>query len=1321
MNPLKKKKLESLLPLAIVLAASTSPAMHGAPGPAQTAVQPSEPDATASPVKEAILAAARKLADHAGYEWRTELRSEGGGAFARGGTTRGRIEKDGYIWLVAIGSDAAIELARKGDHVAVVLDGSWMTLEQAAERAPRDRGPRGGGLDRESIAALKMPLAQIEELLEKAESFREDGARKIVEVRPEAVNELLSAGPFGGRGGPRRGPRGALEDPKGIATFTVEDGMLKGFVLELSGARETPVGKERRSGTVTTAFTAIGSAPGGIPADAQEILDALAAGRRPEVFVPEPGFRKLSSGRDLSGWRGRPGFWSVEGGAITGRTTLENRLSESTFLIALAGDKDLVVDDFELRLRYRIRADNDSGFADSGIQYRSRVLGDFVVGGYQADCDASRGLTGILRDEAGAAGGRGILAEIGELAAWSADGMKTTTGRLGSPDEIRAAIRPGDWNDYVIIAQGSRLQHFVNGVQTVGAVDEARGKRLSSGVLALELHAGEPMIVQFKDIRLKTLGTPDVAGGAAIKVAKDFAIELLYTVPRETQGSWVAMCLDPKGRLIVSDQNGALYRVTLPSASGESVRTEKVELDIGHAHGLLWAFDRLYVAVNEGSRPHGVYAVRDTDGDDRLDRVELLREVRAGGEHGLHSLVLSPDGKSIHVVIGNQSSLAEMASSRVPRVWSEDDLLPRLPTGFMDDSLAPQGYIARMDPDGKTWELIAMGFRNPFDAAFNTEGELFTYDADMEWDIGVPWYRPTRVNHVISGAEFGFRNGNGKWSDAYLDSFGAAVDIGPGSPTGVAFGYGAKFPAKYQEAFYIADWSFGKLRAVHLKPEGSSYTAEVEDFVGGQPFPITDFVVSPKDGAMYIAVGGRGAQSALYRVTYTGSESTAPAAPDGRLQDRRDLRRRLEAFHGRRDPAAVEAVWPYLGDTDRAIRHAARVALEWQDTAEWRSRALAEKDARKAIAALVALSRVSGLDAVHRKSDAPPPDPALRGDILRALGGFAWDGLGPADRVDLLRAYSLAFTRLGRPDDEARAGVIARLDPLFPSRSREQNALLARLLIHLEAPVAAAKVLAALREAHTQEEQIEYAIALRVLKTGWTLSFREEYFRWFVKAQAYRGGNTFASSLRRAKEGAVALLGADEKRALQPILDARSDVRSPLELLSSRRKVKEWTVDELLPVAENGMKGGRDFERGRRLYGEVACSACHRFANDGGSVGPDLSAVAGRFGLRDLLEAIVLPSKTISDQYEAVIILKKSGEVVTGRIANLSGSNVNVVENMLDPGAMTNVRRADIASIEPSQTSPMPEGLFDTLGAEEVQDLIAYLLSRGDPESAVYN
>ncbi len=817
-----------------------------------------------------------------------------------------------------------------------------------------------------------------------------------------------------------------------------------------------------------------------------------------------------------------------------------------------------------------------------------------------------------------------------------------------------------------------------------------------------------------------TLTKADLLGVANIKVAKDFKIELLYTVPRETQGSWVAMCIDPKGRLIVSDQNGALYRVTLPETKGGAVKTEKINLDVGFAHGLLWAFDSLYVAVNEGKMAHGIYRLRDTDGDDQLDKIELLRKVEASGEHGLHSMVPAPDGKSIYVVIGNNSSLTEMQASRVPFDWSEDQLLPRLPTGFMDDSYAPQGHIARFDPDGKNWELIAMGMRNPFDIAFNNVGELFTHDADMEWDIGDPWYRPTRVNHIISGAEFGFRNGDGKWPDYYVDSFGAVVNIGPGSPTGTTFGYGAKFPAKYQDAMFLADWSFGKVRAVHLTPGGASYTGEIEDFINGQPFPICDLVINPRDGSMLMVVGGRGAQSALYRVTYVGQESTAPSPPDTRLQAQRDLRHKLEAFHGKKEPAAVKTVWPYLADQDRALRYAARIALEWQDVPQWRKKALKEKDPRKAIEALVALARVSGKDKTHHKETDPAPDPALRAKVLGALDRISWRSLSQSDRTDLLRAYSLALIRLGSPDETQRQHLIARFDPLFPSKTTELDELLARLLIYLEAPSAAPKTIATLRGALTQEEQVDYAVALRTLKTGWTLALREEYFRWFLGAENFRGGNTFASSLRRAKTDAVGRLSEEEKASLKPILEAHVERKSPREALAGRPLVREWKLDELVPKVQAGLTGGRNFERGRQLYSGVACSACHRFVNEGGSVGPDLTGVAGRFSLHDLLESIVEPSKIISDQYEAINIRMKNGDVISGRVGNLSGSSIDVVEDMFDPGRMTNVRRAEIESIAPSKVSMMPEGLLNSLQLDEIQDLVAFLLGRGDSKSPMF-
>ena len=162
----------------------------------------------------------------------------------------------------------------------------------------------------------------------------------------------------------------------------------------------------------------------------------------------------------------------------------------------------------------------------------------------------------------------------------------------------------------------------------------------------------------------------------------------------------------------------------------------------------------------------------DTDGDDELDAVKLLREINGGGEHGPHAILPHPDGKNLVVVCGNASELTELESSRVPMVWSEDLLHERTyGRGFMRGVPAPGGWIAKVSPDGSDWELLAMGFRNPFDAAYNREGELFAYDADMEWDVNTPWYRPTRINHVIDGADYGWRTGSGKFMDYCTDSF----------------------------------------------------------------------------------------------------------------------------------------------------------------------------------------------------------------------------------------------------------------------------------------------------------------------------------------------------------------------------------------------------------------------------------------------------------------------------------------------------------------------------------------------------------------------
>ena len=220
----------------------------------------------------------------------------------------------------------------------------------------------------------------------------------------------------------------------------------------------------------------------------------------------EPGFKSLFNGVDLTGWTGNKDLWSVEDGLITGRTKADPRLTHNTFLVYTGGD----VSDFELRLSYKIVNGN------SGIQYRSKVVeqGKFgpIVGGYQADFEAGKTYSGILYEERG----RGILAQRGQITVIreeeeEKDGKKTkktkieVVGSLGKSDEIQARIKNEDWNDYVVIAKGNHFQHFINGQQTVDVIDEQPAKAAKSGVLALQIHVGPPMTVQFKNVRIKNL------------------------------------------------------------------------------------------------------------------------------------------------------------------------------------------------------------------------------------------------------------------------------------------------------------------------------------------------------------------------------------------------------------------------------------------------------------------------------------------------------------------------------------------------------------------------------------------------------------------------------------------------------------------------------------------------------------------------------------------------------------------------------------------------------------------------------------------------
>jgi len=812
-----------------------------------------------------------------------------------------------------------------------------------------------------------------------------------------------------------------------------------------------------------------------------------------------------------------------------------------------------------------------------------------------------------------------------------------------------------------------------------------------------------------------------------------FNVEQLYEVPKGEQGSWVGMTIDDKGRLITCDQYGGFYRVDV---LGGRTEVERLDINLYGAHGVLYAFDSLYAYVNEGSDTHGLYRMKDTNGDEQYDEVTLILEMSAGGEHGVHSIILSPDGQSLYLVSGNNSDVPEVTHSRpVLGKWSEDHLLPRMADGRGHNRgrLAPGGFILKTDPETEHVELICTGFRNEFDAAFNLEGDLFAFDADMEYDVGSPWYRPTRVNHVVSGADFGWRNGSGKWPGYYPDSLPTTVDIGLGSPTGVSSGIGAKFPAKYQKAIFLNDWTYGTMYAIHLTAEGASYTGEKEEFISGRPLPLTDLLIHPTDGAMYFMVGGRRTQSALYRVTYIGKESTAPVST-GKLTNRAKKRRKLERLHEAGvGPEAIRKAWRSLGSDDRYLRHAARIAIEKQDPVKWAKKALAERDSRASIEALIALCRIG--------------DPSLQPDILKSLGRLKLKRMDVDELLAAIRAWQLCFTRMGKPADAA--AVIKKLSPLYPHENNFVNRELSQVLLYLGDRKATGQTVhllltagdesieydddaklarntryaRAAQKAHKSRpivQQIALAFNLRTIKTGWSPELRKAYFSWFPRAGTWSGGHSFPIFIENIRREALAnVTDAGEKLALDKL--SQAEVKAPHYFTPPKGPGQLWTVDSAYSAVKGRLKPkSRDFESGKNLFRAAACISCHRFGNEGGGIGPDITGAGNRYSLKDLFENIIEPSKVISDQYGSIVVSKKDGTEIIGHLTAEENGKLYLMTNPYAPESSIEIDLSEIKSKKDYPVSSMPPGLINAMNADELADLAAYLLSGGNASDEVW-
>lgn len=833
-------------------------------------------------------------------------------------------------------------------------------------------------------------------------------------------------------------------------------------------------------------------------------------------------------------------------------------------------------------------------------------------------------------------------------------------------------------------------------------------------------------------------GTRD-SGNLGVLPAEDltllpgFKAELVYVVPTETEGSWVVLTKDDKGRFYACDQREhGFFRIAVSESSeGPKAAVERMPVELSGAMGLKWAFGGLYAHVSG----KGLFKLTDSDGDDLLDKIDQQPGSIGAGEHGNHAVEATEDGKALYVIAGNHAELPDTYTSRVAS-WDEDLLLPRQwdARGHARGRLAPGGWVTRYDPDKRTYEVYCIGFRNQYDITLNRFGDLFAYDADMEWDMGMPWYRPTRICQVVSGGDFGWRSGSGKWPSYYEDSLPPVVEIGPGSPTGFVAGTGAKFPAKYQEAMFGLDWTFGTIYAVHAKPDGAGYTGSKEVFLAGAPMPVTDAAIGD-DGALYFTMGGRVSQSALYRVRYVGDESTAAvSAPmDTEAAKARKLRRSLERFHGREDAKAVAAAWPHLSSRDRFIRYAARVAIESQAVNEWKDKVLAEKDPQARITAAVALARSGSAED--------------RAALLESLLALEAAELEKGQLLGLLRAYALTFIRLGKPEEQERKQVIAELDPLLPAKDGDVNTELIRVLVYLESPSVASKAMALINnpgkplvpewgelikrnasyggaigkllENPPPSHEIGYAFMLRNLRRGWTVEQRRQYFEFLNRiAKNYHGGASYPGFLENIREEALGNCNDAERAAVADITGENFNPVPDFEVTPPKGPGKVWDQASAEAATRGGHLSKSNFENGRNLFHAIGCAACHRFDGLGGAIGPDVTSVRNKFDMAYVLESIIDPSKAISDQYGSSEVELKSGEALVGLVVE-SGEVLKVypADVKAEPRV---VKRSEVKSVKESKISQMPPGLINMLNAQELADLMGYIMSGGDRGAKVY-
>ncbi len=1023
-------------------------------------------------------------------------------------------------------------------------------------------------------------------------------------------------------------------------------------------------------------------------------------------------------------WDADRTFWSLEGGELVGRSTATTPLTKSTYAL-WKGDMPR---DFDLRCMIRLTGQG----GNSGIHYRSsRVQGQSDLAGFQADLDVANAYTGVLYEGLG----RELMSARGQQVEWGPAGKKVLA--QFAPDAVlKNAIKTEEWNEYRIQAEGTRVRHWINGVLMSDVTDGDASRFRADGSLAIQLHSGAPMEVRVRNLEIKPIVSAPPP--SALIAPAEFTIELLASA-QSGQGSWTCITFDSHGRAVISPQQGPLLRAWIPGQSknhdgtawsGAHTEVLPLESPLGGAQGLCAVGEDLYVVVAASGESNGLWRARDADHDGTYEEVkQLVRFAGDGGEHGPHGVVQGPDG-ALYITIGNHTKLTEdlvkyadehhqgRAFDSPYDFFAEDMIDARMwdPRGHAVGIYAPGGVILRVDPVTARARVLAGGFRNAYDLCFDASGNLFTYDSDMEWDIGAPWYRAPRVVHVVQGGEYGWRSGSGCWPDWYADSLPPACETDSASPTGMLSGHQSAWPEPWKSTLFAADWTYGRILAVTVEGSGSTFTAQWHPWLTGRPMPVTDMAWGP-DGQMYMVTGGRGTQSGLYRISHAAVNDAPANRSDHSLRQEREKLQALQvALASTELEQALATMFAALDSPDRWVRFSARAALEHQPVEAWRTRVSALPTARARMEGALALARRGNVN------DAPQVVALAQAALGEQSRG---NGVNVSDRwVELtaIRAMQVALSRhpelRAAPLGAQAAALGLALAQREYASSGDSPAVWAGLELACGLNSAAAVPLAVTCLAHASDRTtaLRYATLLRHTKEGWTDALRQQYWAWLDAANDRAGGFSLSGFIAQVKREAEDNVGrpasAPAAVASNGAPSSARDLPTPGASATSS-ELHAWTVDELLQP-HDATAETRDLARGARLFREATCILCHRFAGEGASTGPDLTGVGARFTRTDLLRAILEPSADVSDQYRDSAIATKDGDMFVGRVVGDSAEAIQVRTNPLSLET-ERVLKSNITSITPIPTSSMPRGLLDSRSRQEVLDLLEYL-ERGGGE-----